>query len=56
MTRAPPDVGRASPVNMRMVVVLPAPFGPRKPKTSPSRTAKSMPATATSGGRPLSVA
>ncbi len=25
---------------MRIVVVLPAPFGPRKPKTSPSPTSK----------------
>ena len=27
---------RSSPISVRMVVVLPAPFGPRKPKTSPS--------------------
>src|ERR1051326_8164479 len=32
----------------RSVVVLPAPFGPRKPKTSPSRTSRSMPLTALS--------
>src|SRR5512137_317623 len=32
---------------MRTVVVLPAPFGPRKPKHSPSWISKSMPATAT---------
>ena len=31
---------------MLMVVVLPAPFGPRKPKTSPSFTEKEMPSTA----------
>src|SRR5437773_5203568 len=31
----------------RSVVVFPAPFGPRKPKTSPSRTSRSMPSTAT---------
>src|SRR5215813_13889768 len=29
-----PAVGLISPTSMRMVVVLPAPFGPRKPKTS----------------------
>src|SRR5512132_2168558 len=32
----------------RSVVVLPAPFGPRKPNTSPSRTSRSSPSTATS--------
>ena len=32
---------------MRIVVVLPAPLGPRKPKTSPGCTSKSMPSTAT---------
>ena len=32
---------------MRMVDVLPAPFGPRKPNASPGSTAKSMPSTAT---------
>src|SRR5215510_10170723 len=31
---------------MRRVVVLPAPFGPRKPKISPSATVRSRPATA----------
>ena len=31
---------------MRTVVVLPAPFGPRKPKTSPRTTVRSMPRTA----------
>src|SRR5437016_14348322 len=35
-----PAVGRISPTSMRMVVVLPAPFGPRKPKTSPGRSSK----------------
>src|SRR5207237_3706678 len=28
------------PTSMRMVVVLPAPFGPRKPKTSPGNSSK----------------
>ena len=32
-----PRSGRASPTSMRIVVVLPAPLGPRKPKTSPAR-------------------
>src|SRR5438270_732590 len=31
---------------MRRVVVLPAPFGPRKPRISPSRTVRSIPRTA----------
>src|SRR6185369_11101014 len=31
-----PLVGLMRPTSMRMVVVFPAPFGPRKPKTSPS--------------------
>ena len=32
---------------MRMVVVLPAPFGPRKACTSPVRTVRSRPSRAT---------
>ena len=36
-TLALPAVGRASPVRIRIVVVLPAPFGPRSPKTDPGR-------------------
>jgi hypothetical protein len=31
---------------MRIVVDLPAPFGPRKPVTRPGSTVKSMPSTA----------
>src|SRR5262245_65402086 len=31
---------------MRMAVVLPAPFGPRRPWTEPGHTARSMPSTA----------
>ena len=34
-TVAVPDVGAISVPSVRTVVVLPAPFGPRKPKTSP---------------------
>ncbi|MNC90861.1 hypothetical protein D3C83_70140 [compost metagenome] len=33
-----PAVGGMKPVTMRMVVDLPAPFGPRKPSTSPRST------------------
>ena len=36
-TRAVPEVGSIRPISMRMVVVLPEPFGPRKPKTLPRR-------------------
>ena len=45
-TRAVPDVGLASVHRILIVVVLPAPFGPRKPKVSPLATSKSMPRTA----------
>src|SRR5688500_2643251 len=41
-TRAWPAVGRNCPVRIRMVVVLPAPLCPRKPKISPTSTAKEM--------------
>src|SRR5438046_8849567 len=34
-TVPPPLVGRTSPSSMAMVVVLPAPFGPMKPATTP---------------------
>src|SRR5207302_3883756 len=30
-----PEVGLIKPTSIRIVVVLPAPFGPRKPKISP---------------------
>ena len=36
--RAVPAVGVMKPASMRMVVDLPAPFGPRKPSTSPRAT------------------
>src|SRR5690554_4469664 len=42
-----PLVGRASPVNMFIVVVLPAPLGPKKPKTSPPTMEKLTSRTAT---------
>ena len=34
-TVADPEVGAMSVPSVRTVVVFPAPFGPRKPKTSP---------------------
>jgi hypothetical protein len=34
-------------MTIRMVVVLPAPFAPTKPKVSPGRTAKATPSSAT---------
>ena len=37
---ASPEVGRRSPVSIRIVVLLPAPFGPRKPKKRPRATRK----------------
>jgi len=45
-TRAVPDVGRTSVVNICTVVDLPAPFGPRKANTSPSATENETPSTA----------
>ena len=45
---ASPPVGTVMPVRIRMVVVFPAPFGPRKPKVSPSLTEKEMSLRATS--------
>ena len=40
-------MGRTRPNRHRIVVVLPAPFGPRKPNTPPAGTSRSRPATAT---------
>src|ERR1700730_1945993 len=39
-TRASPEVGGSNVVNILMVVLLPAPFGPSRPKTSPRSTLK----------------
>src|SRR2546430_2850948 len=47
MTVAVPDVGIRSVVSTLMVVVLPAPFGPRIPKSSPSPTSNDRPSRAT---------
>ena len=45
-TRSTPSVtGETQPI-MRMVELLPAPLGPRKPKASPRRTSKSTASTA----------
>jgi hypothetical protein len=43
---AVPEVGLDTQVKIRMVVVLPAPFGPKKPKVSPSPTEKLISLTA----------
>jgi hypothetical protein len=37
---AVPESGRSRPHSSRMVVVLPAPFGPRNPVTLPGRQVK----------------
>jgi hypothetical protein len=39
-TVAEPEVGESRVPSVRTIVVLPAPFGPRKPKTSPCPTSK----------------
>src|SRR4051812_13335919 len=41
-----PLLGRVKPQSMRMVVVLPAPFAPRKPKMAPELIAKANSRTA----------
>src|SRR5713101_9775097 len=40
-----PVVGLIRPTSMRMVVVFPAPFGPRNPKTSPGLRVNETPST-----------
>src|SRR5205085_11458898 len=47
--RTPPDVGTSVVVRMEMVVVLPAPLGPRRAKNSPAPTPKLMLSTALCG-------
>jgi hypothetical protein len=42
-----PEVFGETQAIIFMVVVFPAPFGPRNPKTSPFRTEKAIPFTAT---------
>ena len=41
-----PEVVGARPINILIVVVLPAPFGPRKPKKLPWATERLRPSTA----------
>jgi len=48
LIHASPSVGRVSDVNIRIVVVFPAPFGPRKPYTVPWSTVRLSPSTAIS--------
>src|SRR5512133_1246835 len=45
-TRPVPPLGVSRPQSMRIVVDLPAPLGPRKPKISPRVTENEIPATA----------
>ena len=45
-TRALPDVGLSRVVRIIIVVLLPAPLGPRNPNISPSSTSNVMPSTA----------
>src|SRR5882757_7457666 len=52
-TSAWPEVGLVSVQSMLIVVVLPAPLGPRKPKTSPVPTSKSTPLTASRSPKDL---
>src|SRR5260370_37175229 len=58
-TVAAPDVGGRKHVRVRIVVVLPAPFGPRKPTIWPFWTSNEMSSTAVLRayllGRPLTV-
>src|SRR3989475_9054585 len=51
--RPPPLGGGKMPARMRMVVVLPAPFGPRKPTISPASTRNEMPRTASTAPKVL---
>src|SRR5215831_12549362 len=52
-TIAVPAVGATKPVIIFIFVELPAPFGPRKPRTSPCGTVKETSSTATSGPKDL---
>jgi len=50
-THACPPVGKTSVVSMPIVVDLPAPFGPSRPKNWPELTLRSMPRTARTSPR-----
>src|SRR6201992_912859 len=52
-TSADPSLGLVSVQSMLIVVVLPAPLGPRKPKTSPVPTSKFTPLTASKSPKRL---
>ena len=52
-TSARPASGCRIVASMRTAVVLPAPLGPRRPKTVPSSTSRSMPSRACSVAEPL---
>jgi hypothetical protein len=45
-SRMLPALGVSRPISIRMVVLLPEPFGPRKAKITPRSTSRSMPSTA----------
>src|SRR5438270_11373547 len=45
-TRTVPEVGASRPQTILIVVVLPAPLGPRKANSSPPRTSRSRSSTA----------
>src|SRR5579885_31898 len=53
LTEALPEVGRSSPQSIRIVVDLPAPLGPRKPKISPLATCSETWSTATNSPKVL---
>ena len=50
---AVPEEGCTSPSSMRKVVVLPEPFGPRKPVTRPGSTVNDRSSTARTGPKVL---
>ena len=52
-TECVPEVGNTSPSSIRIVVVLPEPFGPRKPYTDPAGTARSRESTAVAAPKRL---
>src|ERR1700736_776781 len=45
-TRISPESGCKNPIRMLILVVFPAPFGPRKAQTSPGKTEKDTPESA----------
>ena len=51
LTRTVPDVGSTRVVSTPIVVVLTAPFGPRRPKISPRATSNDSSSTALAGLR-----